>query len=69
MTPRTQAVQRRTFNYQPSDRLRDKSAAYRVATDAYMLVCDLGCSGDIAAAVWSLVEREAKAAETAEART
>jgi hypothetical protein len=49
---------------QPSHRLRDLSEGYRVASEAFSLACDLGCSGDIADGLWSICEREAKAYET-----
>lgn len=47
----------------PSPRLQDRSPTYRVAIEAYQIVCDLGVSGDVEAAIWSLVEREARAAD------
>lgn len=48
---------------QPSQRLREASAAYRVAADAYVLACYLGCSGDLADALYALMQREAEMVE------
>lgn len=47
----------------PSPRLQDVSPTYRVLVEAYQIVCDLGVSGDVEAAIWALVEREGKKAE------
>lgn len=46
----------------PNAKLKDISEGYRVATEAYALAAELGCSGDLADALWSLVTREAKTA-------
>lgn len=46
-----------------SDKLAKIHEGYRVAAEAYRLASDLGCSGDLFDALWSLVEREAKTAE------
>jgi hypothetical protein len=48
----------------PSQRLLDISPTYRVAIEAYKIVCDLGVSGDVEAAIWSLCQREADAVHT-----
>lgn len=64
MTARSSIVLLRTPERQPSARLRHISDGYRVATDALLIVADLGCSGDIYDAIWALVEREAAAAQT-----
>jgi hypothetical protein len=48
---------------QPSQRLREACDAYRAAADAYVLACDLGCSGDLADALYALMQREATAFE------
>lgn len=45
------------------ERIRDRNDGYRVATDAYNLAMDLGCSGDLHDALWALCEREAKHGE------
>lgn len=47
----------------PSPRLQDRSPTYRVAIEAYQIVCDLGVSGDVEAAIWALCEREGNAAQ------
>lgn len=47
----------------PLKRLVDVSDGYRVAVEALRLAADLGCSGDLYAALWDLVTREAEAAE------
>lgn len=50
---------------QPSERLRDLSPTYRVASEALTIAADLGCDGAIYDALYALVEREARAAEAA----
>lgn len=47
----------------PSARLQDRSPTYRVAIEAYQIVCDLGVSGDVEAAIWALCQRQADAAQ------
>lgn len=58
----------RVAYYEPPERfpmakLQDRSPTYRVAVEAYKIVCDLGVSGDVEAAIWALCQREADAAQ------
>lgn len=46
-------------------RLADLSDGYRVASEAFRTAADLGCSGDIYEALFSLVQREAEKVEEA----
>lgn len=64
MNARSSIVYYKAPERQPSARLRDLSDGYRVASDALMIVADLGCSGDIYDAIWALCEKEAAAAQT-----
>lgn len=50
---------------QPSARLSDLCDGYRVAAEALVLAADLGCSGDLYDALWSLCQREAATYEAA----
>lgn len=60
---RSNYVEWRSPERQPSARLRDASPTYRVAVEALNIAADLGCDGAIYDALWGLCEREAKAAE------
>ena len=46
---------------QPSQRLRDLSPTYRVASEILVGAADLGCSGDLYDFIWSICQREADA--------
>jgi hypothetical protein len=61
---RSTLVERRAPDMQPSQRLRDLCAEYRVASDALSIAADLGCSGDLYDALFDLCRREAAAYET-----
>lgn len=68
MSARSNLVLIRCRERQPSQRIRDLSEGYRVATDALVIAADLGCSGDLYDALYELVEREAAKAEANNAR-
>ena len=61
--PKLHVIRELGTGRQSAARLSAISNGYRVAAEAYRLVADLGCSGDLFDALWDLVEREAATAE------